>query len=328
MDELSQLQASAAAEIEAAATLQALQQVEITYLGRKGSVARLMQRLPQLDVEERRTFGQSVNALKQFLQRSVEQRTSELAALELDTQLESERIDVTRPGRTPAPGSRHPVSETLEQVADIMRSLGFRQTDNPEVEEYRFNFEALNFAEEHPALDEQASFFLEDSRLLRTHTTAFQGRLMPQLKPPFKIFTSGRCFRYEAIDATHHHTFHQVDGVLVDRTVSLADLKGTLAEICRQLFGPDIEMRFRPDFFPFVEPGVEIAVRLPGRWLELGGAGMIHPNVLKWCGIDPAEWSGFAFGLGVDRMPMVKYGISDIRLLFENDQRMLRRFQV
>src|SRR5262249_17982932 len=169
-------------------------------------------------------------------------------------------------------------------------------------EQYEYNFAALNFPAEHPALDEQMSFYLEDDLLLRTHTTAAQGRVMPSRQPPFRFFTMGRCFRFDAVDATHYHTFHQVDAFMVDRRVSLTDLKGTVQALVDELFGQRTLMRFRPDFFPFVEPGAEIAVRWEGRWLELGGAGMIHPNVLRYCGIDPEAWSGFAFGMGLDRM--------------------------
>jgi len=324
MDELDQLRESGAQALARAGSLTELEQAANDFLGRKGRVAGLMRLIPGIAASERPAFGQRVNELKRSLQAVVDDRRAELAAAELDRKLADERVDVTRPGRTPAAGRPHPITVTLEQAADLMRSFGFRQTENPEVEEYRFNFAALNFAEEHPALDEQASFYIDDRLLLRTHTTGFQGRLMPELDPPFAVFTCGRCFRYEAIDATHHHTFHQVDGVRVGRDITLADLAGTLTGIARCLFGAETEVRLRPDFFPFVEPGLEIAVKLPGRWLELGGAGMIHPNVLRWCGINPDEWSGFAFGLGVDRMPMVQHGISDIRTLWENDQRLLR----
>jgi phenylalanyl-tRNA synthetase alpha chain len=284
-----------------------------------------MRRLGSLPAEERPAFGQRVNAIKNELTAVLEARRAELLAQETGRKLLLEAVDVTRPGRAPAVGRRHPLTQTFERVADIMVGLGFQQVDGPEVEHYQYNFAALNFQEEHPALDEQASFYVTENLLLRTQTTALQGRVMPALEPPFRIFTQGRCFRYEAVDATHYHTFHQVDAFMVDRRVTLADLKGTLAAMARELFGCDVTVRFRPDFFPFVEPGVEIAVRLPNRWLELGGAGMIHPNVLRHVGIDPEEWSGFAFGLGLDRMPMVARGITDIRLLFENDLRLLKQ---
>lgn len=327
MDPIAILREEAAAKISAVGTLADLETVNIQYLGRKGgSIGELMRLIPTLSPEEKPTFGQRVNALKNEVSELLEIRRSALAAEDTARKLRDEAVDVTRPGRVPAIGRRHPLTQTFEQVSDILVGLGFRQVDGPEVEDYAYNFAALNFQEEHPALDEQASFYVTENLLLRTQTTALQGRVMPALKPPFRIFTLGRCFRYEAVDATHYHTFHQVDAFMVDKKATLADLKGTLAAMARELFGPDVTVRFRPDYFPFVEPGVEIAVKLPHRWMELGGAGMIHPNVLRHVGIDPEEWSGFAFGLGLDRMPMVQRGIDDIRLLFENDLRMLRQF--
>lgn len=326
MDQLTTLRDEAAARISAAGSLQELETVDVEYLGRKGSISNLMRVIPTLPAEERPGFGQRVNAVKNELTAILGERRAVLYAAETDRKLLAEAVDVTRAGRVPSTGRRHPLTRTFEQVSDIMVGLGFQQVEGPEVEAYDYNFAALNFQEEHPALDEQASFYVTEKLLLRTQTTALQGRVMPTLKPPFRVFTLGRCFRYEAVDATHSHTFHQVDAFMVDRKVTLADLKGTLAAMMRELFGPDATVRFRPDYFPFVEPGVEVAVKLPHRWMEIGGAGMIHPNVLRHVGIDPEEWSGFAFGLGLDRMPMVRYGIDDIRLLFENDIRMLRQF--
>jgi phenylalanyl-tRNA synthetase alpha chain len=322
-EELSQ---RAHAAIQAASGLAELEAADVRYLGRKGEVADLMKRLPTLPPAERSAYGKWVNELKGRLTGALNERRAVLEAEATARKLLEEAVDVTRPGRVPEVGRRHPLTLTFERVADIMTGLGFRQVDGPEVEAYDYNFSALNFQEEHPALDEQASFYVAERLLLRTQTTALQGRVMPGLNPPFRIFTHGRCFRYEAVDATHYHTFHQVDAFMVDRNVTLADLKGTLAAMARDLFGEDVTVRFRPDFFPFVEPGVEIAVKLPHRWLELGGAGMIHPNVLRHVGIDPEEWTGFAFGLGLDRMPMVRHDIRDIRLLWENDLRMLRQF--
>jgi phenylalanyl-tRNA synthetase alpha chain len=326
MDELESLKQEAAERIRAAGALAELETVDVEYLGRKGSISGLMRVIPTLPPEERPGYGQRVNAVKNDLTALIQERRAGLQAGETQRKLLQEAVDVTRPGRVPSVGRRHPLTATFEQVSDIMVGLGFRQVEGPEVEEYQNNFAALNFQEEHPALDEQASFYVTEELLLRTQTTALQARVMPTLTPPFRIFTLGRCFRYEAVDATHSHTFHQIDAFMVDRHVTLTDLKGTLAAIMRELFGPDATVRFRPDFFPFVEPGVEVAVKLPNRWMELGGAGMIHPNVLRNVGIDPEEWSGFAFGLGLDRMPMVAHGIDDIRLLFENDLRMLKQF--
>jgi phenylalanyl-tRNA synthetase alpha chain len=326
-DELSGLTAEGASRLNAAASVQELEELETEYLGRqRGRLSGLMRGIGALPSEERASFGQRVNAAKDELTQLIERRRADLAAGETDRRLRAEAIDVTLPGRAPTVGRRHPLTLTFDRVSEILVGLGFRMVDGPEVEHYDYNFAMLNFPEEHPAMDEQNSFQVAEKLVLRTQTTALQGRVMPKLTPPFRIFTLGRCFRYEAVDATHSHTFHQVDGFMVDRKVSLADLKGTLHLLAQELFGPEVVMRFRPDFFPFVEPGVEVAIQRGQSWLELGGAGLIHPNVLRGVGLDPEEWSGYAFGLGLDRMPMLRYGIDDIRLFFENDLRFLRQF--
>jgi phenylalanyl-tRNA synthetase alpha chain len=326
-DELAGLNEEAASRLGGAASLHELEELETEYLGRsRGRLSLLMQGLRTLPPEQKPVVGQRLNAIKREIEALIVRRRAELAAEETERRLRAEAIDITLPGRAPAVGRRHPLTATFDRVTEIMVGLGFRMVDGPEVEHYNYNYAALNFPEEHPAMDEQASFYVAEQLLLRTQTTALQGRVMPSLAPPFRIFTLGRCFRYEAVDATHSHTFHQVDAFLVDRKVSLADLKGTLHLLARELFGQDVVMRFRPDFFPFVEPGVEVAIRRGAGWLELGGAGMIHPNVLRGVGLDPEEWTGYAFGLGLDRMPMLRYGIDDIRLFFENDLRLLRQF--
>jgi phenylalanyl-tRNA synthetase alpha chain len=325
-DELARLHVEASTRIGAAATMGDLEALETEYLGRKGSITTLMRSIGSLPTDDRPRFGQRVNTAKAELNERIERRRGELAAAEMEQRLRAEAIDITLPGRAPAVGRRHPLTTTFDRVSEIMVGLGFRMVDGPEVEEYEYNYALLNFPEEHPAMDEQASFYVAEKLLLRTQTTALQGRVMPSLTPPFRIFTLGRCFRYEAVDATHSHTFHQVDAFLVDRKVSLADLKGTLHLLARELFGQEVVMRFRPDFFPFVEPGVEVAIQRGQGWLEWGGAGMIHPNVLRGVGLDPEEWSGYAFGLGLDRVPMLQHGIDDIRLLFENDLRLLQQF--
>ncbi len=236
------------------------------------------------------------------------------------------------------PGRPHVLVETVERVRDIFIGMGYEIVESPEIEQYRYNFEALNYPEEHPAMDEQMSFYITDECLLRTQTTAFQHRVMEKRKPPLKMCTTGKCYRYENVDATHGHTFHQVDCFTVDHGITMADLKGTLHQFAAEMFGKDVEVRFRPDFFPFVEPGAEIAISCVmcdgagcpvckySGWLELGGAGMIHPNVLESVGIDSEEYTGFAFGMGLERMPMLQYSINDLRLFTDNDLRFLRQF--
>ena len=204
--------------------------------------------------------------------------------------------------------------------------MGYQFVDGPELEDYAYNFAALNYPEDHPAMDEQMSFFVSDDRLLRTQTTALQGRMMAEMRPPFRFATIGRCFRYEAVDATHHHTFHQIDVFMVDEKISMSDLKGTLGTFARSMFGTDTLVRFRPDFFPFVEPGVDYSISWQGRWLELGGAGLIHPNILRAYGINTEKYSGFAFGLGIERIHMIRTGVTDLRLYLENDLRFLRQY--
>ncbi len=253
-------------------------------------------------------------------------RRIELRKRELTQRLATESIDISLPGDPLPAGGLHPLTQTSDRVKTVLSGMGFEFVDGPELEEYEYNFAALNYPEDHPAMDEQNSFFITDSRLLRTQTTALQGRIMAERRPPFRIATIGRCFRYEAVDATHHHTFHQVDVFMVDEKISMSDLKGTLGSFARELFGPETLVRFRPDFFPFVEPGVDYSISWQGRWLELGGAGLIHPNILRAYGINTEKYSGFAFGLGIERTHMIQTGVNDLRMYLENDIRFLRQF--
>src|SRR5687767_767466 len=279
-----------------------------------------------LPPDQRPGFGARVNAAKQNLTERIEARRLELSSVEIDARLQAESIDITLPGRPFPAGRKHPLTQTVSRIKEVLCGLGYEFVDGPELEEYQYNFAALNYPENHPAFDEQMTFYVDDTRLLRTQTTALQGRVMSGRKPPFRIATTGRCFRYEAVDATHHHTFHQVDVFMVDEGISMADLKGTLKQFASEMVGGDIKVRFRPDFFPFVEPGVDYAILWEGRWLELGGAGLIHPNILEAYGIDTERWSGFAFGLGIERIHMVQNGVNDLRLYLENDLRFLKQF--
>jgi len=299
--------------------------VDVEYLGRKGQLTGLLRLVGSLAPEERPVFGQSVNAHKDEITEAMAAKRAELAATERIARLAADAVDVTLPGKGHWVGGWHPITRQMQAVKTALISMGYSFAEYPDIEHYHYNFETLNYPPDHPAFDEQMSFYIDDNHLLRTQTTAFQAHVMEARKPPIRAATIGKCYRYEAVDATHSHTFHQVDLLAVDEGLTLADLKGTFAHLVRILFG-EVEIRFRPDFFPFVEPGVEVAIRWGDRWLELGGAGMVHPNILESMGIDSERYTGFAWGLGVDRMPMAKYGIDDIRLFVENDLRFLRQF--
>jgi phenylalanyl-tRNA synthetase alpha chain len=319
-----------AAEAQTAADLDRL---ETELLGRKGSITALRRTLGQAAPEDRPRLGQEINDAARRVESLLAERREYLARAEMAGRLEAERLDVTLPGAPARLGRAHPLTTTIRRVQEIFSGLGFEFLDTPDVEDVRYNFGALNYPEDHPAMDEQMSFFVEGSAgryLLRTQTTAFQGRVLERRKPPFRVATVGRCYRYEAVDATHNHTFHQVDCFAVGERISMADLRGTLQSFANQMFGEDVTVRFRPDFFPFVEPGAEISISwtLDGqeRYLELGGAGLVHPNILQRFGLDPERYSGFAFGLGIERMPMIRYGIPDLRLFWENDLRFLEQF--
>jgi len=336
-DELRALGQEAMRRIEAAAEGVELDAVDTDYLGRKGELTQRLRSIGSLPPDERKSFGQAVNDLKNELADAIQARREALRGTEAGARYASETLDVTRPGRFFEIGRPHILVETIARIKSVFIGLGYEVVESPEVESYRYNFEALNYPEEHPAMDEQMSFYINDERLLRTQTTAFQHRVMEKKRPPIRVCTIGKCYRYEAVDATHGHTFHQVDCFTVDRRISMADLKGTLHEFAVQMFGREVGVRFRPDFFPFVEPGAEIAITCiicDGKgcnvckhsgYLELGGAGMIHPNVLESVGIDSEEYSGFAFGLGIERMPMLTHGIRDLRLFMDNDLRFLRQ---
>ena len=326
MDDLDRLVAEAVKDIETAQNPMELNQIEIKYLGSKGSLQAQMRTIGTLPKEDRPKFGARVNLSKESLSQRMSSKRTELEGKEMEERLNKERIDITLPGRTFPIGRLHPLTLTVQRVKEALIGQGYEFVDGPELEEYAYNFEALNYPEDHPAFDEMMTFYVDDTRLLRTQTTALQGRVMDKRKPPFRMATTGRCFRYEAVDATHHHTFHQVDVFMVDEGISMADLKGTLKQFASAMFGGNVHVRFRPDFFPFVEPGVDYSIFWDGRWLELGGAGLIHPNILESYGIDSERYSGFAFGLGIERIHMIQNGVNDLRLYLENDLRFLKQF--
>ena len=325
LEQLSQIAAEAKDALAAAATVAELDTVETHYLGRKGQLTGLLRLVGSLPPEEKPQFGAAVNARKDDLTALLTDKKTELSIGERSVRLAADAVDVTLPGKLYPLGTQHPITRQMQAVKDALIGMGYQFNEWPDIEDYHYNFETLNYPPDHPAFDEQMSFYVDKTHLLRTQTTAFQAHVMERQKPPIRAATIGKCYRYEAVDATHSHTFHQVDLLAVDEGLTLADLKGTFAHLVRLLFG-DVEIRFRPDFFPFVEPGVEVAVKWGDGWLELGGAGMVHPNILNSMGIDSERYTGFAWGLGIDRMPMAKYGIDDIRLFTENDLRFLRQF--
>ncbi|MCC5863786.1 MAG: phenylalanine--tRNA ligase subunit alpha [Wenzhouxiangella sp.] len=309
-----------------------LDQVRVRFLGKKGELTSQLKQLGALPPDQRREAGQAVNRSKQALETAIAEREQVLARAHLDARLKAERVDVTLPGRAHEAGGPHPVSRALDRILDIFNQLGFAVATGPEVEDDYYNFEALNFPEHHPARAMHDTFYLPDGRLLRTHTSPVQIRVMKGQEPPVRIVAPGRVFRSDS-DQTHTPQFHQVEGLLVDRDVTFADLKGLLADFVNAFFEDELEVRLRPSYFPFTEPSAEVDVRWrnadgsPGRWLEVLGCGMVHPNVLRNCGIDPEAFTGYAFGLGVERFAMLRYRVNDLRLFFENDLNFLRQFR-
>ena len=330
MSDIEQLTHSALAQIEAAVSLDALEAQRVALLGKSGSITGQLKQLGALPPEQRKAFGEHVNRAKNAIGEAIAARRHVLEEAAFSQRLASECIDVTLPGRGNGIGNLHPVSRTLERITDIFARLGYQLSDGPEIEDDWHNFEALNFPPHHPARAMHDTFYFPDGRLLRTHTSGVQVRFMLQNKPPLRMIAAGKVYRSDS-DQTHTPMFHQVEGLLVDETSSFADLKGTLAEFVRAFFERDFQMRFRPSYFPFTEPSaeVDIAWQQPDgsmRWLEVLGCGMVHPNVLRNCGIDPERYTGFAFGLGVERFAMLRYGVNDLRSFFENDSRFLKQF--
>ena len=315
-----------------------LEQARVRFLGRQGVLTQLLRSLGTLAPEERPLVGAAANEAKRILEALLEERLAEALESERRAQRTRARLDLTLPGRRPARGVLHPLTRVHDEIVAIFAGLGFSVVDGPEVETDYYNFEALNIPRDHPARDMQDTLYLTESTLLRTHTSPVQIRTMLAQKPPVRIIVPGRVFRRDVADASHSPMFHQVEGLAVDRNVTMADLKGTLGLFARETFGPESRIRFRPSFFPFTEPSAEVDVlcfvchgqgcRLckQGGWLEILGSGMVHPQVLRNVGYDPEEVTGWAFGMGVERVAMLKYGVDDIRLFFENDLRFLSQF--
>lgn len=334
LSSLVQIESAALSLLEAAGSRESLEEARVEFLGRKGQLTGVLRGMGGLTPEERPVVGQRANEVRLRLEAAFDARRVELEAREEARKLESERLDVTLPGSAPRMGRKHPLSRILEEVEEIMTGMGFSVLDGPEVETFYYNFASLNYPEDHPAMDEQDTFYLEDDLLLRTHTTAVQVRILSERKPPVRCVYPGRVHRRENVDLRHSHTFHQIDGLLVDEGVTFGDLKGTLDVLFKEMFGPDTKMRFRADFFPFTEPSAEFAFtcfqchgagcRLcTSGWIEFGGCGMVHPNILRHVGLDPQRYTGWAFGFGLDRVAMFRYGIGNIRTLMETDMRLL-----
>ena len=304
-----------------------LEQAKARYLGKAGTLTQLLKGLSKLPAAERPAFGGRVNAAKEQLEVALEEQRGRIQNRRLETRLAEETLDVTLPGRGLGVGGLHPVTRTLERIEALFRSMGFEVADGPEIETDYYNFTALNQPENHPARSMHDTFYLADGKhLLRTHASPVQIRYLEEHRPPLKIIAPGRVYRVDS-DATHSPMFHQVEGLWVDERINFADLKGVLIEFLRKFFErDDLKVRFRPSFFPFTEPSAEIDMSFGDGWLEVGGAGMVHPNVLRNVGIDTEKHQGFAFGLGVDRLTMLRYGVKDLRLFFENDLRFLRQF--
>ena len=336
--QLEQIKENALKELRDCLEGKGLDALRVKYLGKKGELTAILKQMGKLSAEERPVIGQVANEVRQTLEEAVARRQEELKAREMELRLAAEKLDITMPGKVRTQGGLHPLSIVQEDLIDIFRSMGFDVVDGPEVETDYYCFEALNVPKDHPARDMQDTFYLGENLLLRTQTSAAQIRVMEGRKPPIRIVCPGRVYRADDLDATHSPIFHQMEGLVVDKGITMCDLKGCLEQFVHEIYGPETQVRFRPSFFPFTEPSVEVDVSCSAcggkgcrvckgaGWIEILGAGMVHPRVLEGCGIDPEVYTGFAFGIGVDRLTTTRYKISDIRLLFENDQRFLEQF--
>ncbi|GAA0346869.1 phenylalanine--tRNA ligase subunit alpha [Bowmanella denitrificans] len=324
--DLEAISKEAAALVANATDMVELDKVRVEFLGKKGKLTELLKGLGKLSAEERPAAGEQINKAKQQIQQMIHARSELLRRQELDAKLAQERVDVTLPGRGKASGGLHPVSRTIERIESFFTELGFSVKSGPEIEDGFHNFDALNIPADHPARANHDTFYFNPDLMLRTQTSGVQIRTMEAQKPPLRIISPGRVYRND-YDQTHTPMFHQVEGLMVDKNVSFADLKGILSDFVRNFFEADLEVRFRPSYFPFTEPSAEMDVRTSsGKWLEVLGCGMVHPNVLRAVNIDPEEYTGFAFGMGIERLTMRRYEVNDLRAFFENDLRFLKQF--
>ena len=337
-EKLLNLKDIALGEIQDASTIEELESLRVKYSGKKGQLTAIMKEMGKLSAEERPVVGKVANIVREAIEGGINTKKEEIKSIEKEKQLASEVIDVTMPGKTFTVGKKHPISQIIDEVSEIFMGLGFSIAEGPEVETIENNFDALNAPKDHPSRDMSDTFYINSELLLRTQTSPVQVRTMKNNDLPIKVISPGRCFRFDSPDATHSPMFHQIEGLVVGKDVTMTQLKGTLDNFVKKLFGEETKTKFRPHNFPFTEPSAEVDVtcfKCGGEgcamckqegWIEILGAGMVHPNVLRNCGIDPEVYSGFAFGMGVERIGMLKYEIDDIRLLFENDMRFLNQF--
>ena len=336
--QLEQIKLAAEEQLKCAETIEALEEARIKYLGKKGELTGILKGMGGLSAEERPVIGALANEVREFLTNAIDSKKAEMEQKLQDEKLKKEVIDITMPGKRSKVGNLHPLTKVLDEFKDTVIGMGFEIAEGPDVETDYYNFEALNIPKNHPARDTQDSFYVEDNIVLRTQTSPMQIRVMENKKPPIRIIAPGRVYRSDAMDATHSPIFHQIEGLVVDKGITMADLKGTLEALIKSIYGDNAKCRFRPHHFPFTEPSVETDVQCfncGGKgcsmckgegWIEILGGGMVHPKVLANCGIDPEVYSGFAFGIGLERLVMGRYDINDIRLFYENDVRFLKQF--
>lgn len=337
-EQLKNVAASAQQALEAVKDQQELEALRVRFLGKKGELTAILKQMGSLSAEERPVIGQLANEIRSQIEAVIAEKSAEFKSAAAAEKLNKETIDVTMPGAKMAMGKKHPLNLVLDEIKEIFLGMGFDVAEGPEVELDYYNFEALNIPKDHPARDTQDTFYITDNILLRTQTSPVQVRTMEKQKPPIRVISPGRVFRSDAVDATHSPVFHQIEGLVVDKGVTMGDLKGTLADFAKRLYGEDAVVRFRPHHFPFTEPSAEMdtmCFNCGGKgcrlckgegWIEILGCGMVHPKVLSGCGIDPEEYSGFAFGMGLERLVMRRFNIDDLRLFYENDQRFLDQF--
>lgn len=335
---LEEIKVAALNDIAAATDEKGIDDIRVRVLGKKGELTAILKQMGGLSPEERPIVGALANKVRAELEEALGKASADFKEKASEQKLKDEKLDITMPSKPAKEGKLHPLNTVLEDMINIFQSMGFDVVDGPEVETDYYNFEALNVPADHPARDMQDTFYIAENLLLRTQTSAAQIRTMENRKPPIKIICPGRVYRADEVDATHSPVFHQIEGLVVDKNITMCDLKGVLEQFAHEIYGPETEVKFRPSFFPFTEPSVEVDVTCSecggkgcrvckgSGWIEILGAGMVHPRVLKACGIDPEEYSGFAFGIGLDRLTTTRYKISDIRLLFENDLRFLNQF--